>query len=64
MISVHAIKKIGGNPTLVGSPDYNLLQLEKKLEFLIEARTEIEKEISYFENDVTTYSKFKNKRKS
>ena len=60
MSNLLEIKKVGNNPVLVTTSDYNALDFSEKLKCLVNIRTAIEKEISWVEKDL---GKFVSKRK-
>jgi len=60
MSNLLEIKKVGNNPVLVTTSDYNALDFSEKLKCLVNIRTAIEKEISWVEKDL---GKFVTKRK-
>jgi hypothetical protein len=60
MSNLLEIKKVGNNPVLVTTSDYNALDFSEKLKCLVNIRTAIEKEISWVEKDL---GKFVSKRR-
>jgi|TARA_R110002033_G_scaffold93831_1_gene143066 hypothetical protein len=59
MSNLLEIKKVGNNPVLVTTSDYNALDFSEKLKCLVNIRTAIEKEINWVEKDL---GKFVSKR--